>query len=161
MIIQVTSANQLLCNLGETKKCCKIPTSSDQPSMFVLMCGWEEKWGSCSPPGSVMKFALFCDHQRDAKCDTFWELRSFLSPQGNGLGGTDKETDESWDIFIIWKINSGLVWAAGPVLWKKSLGPIMSNFWGPFFFMFSWAKNKSKFIFCPGKHKKTVLKSCS
>ena len=55
--------------------------------MFVLMCDWEEKWGSCSPPGLVMKFALFCDHQRDAKCDTFWELRSFLSPQGNGLGG--------------------------------------------------------------------------
>ena len=29
---------------------------------------------------------------------------------------TDKETDESWDIFIVWKINSGLVWAAGPYL---------------------------------------------
>ena len=56
---------------------------------------------------------------------------------------TDKETDESWDIFIIWKINSGLVWAAGPVLWKKSLGPIMINFWG-LFFKFSWAKNKFK-----------------
>ena len=48
------------------------------------------------------------------------------------LATTDKETDESKDIFIIWKINSGLVWAAGLVLWKKSLGPIMSNFWGPF-----------------------------
>ena len=46
---------------------------------------------------------------------------------------TDKETDESWDIFIIWQINSGL-WAVGWAgLWKKRSGPIMSNFWGPFF----------------------------
>jgi hypothetical protein len=29
---------------------------------------------------------------------------------------TDKETDESGDIFIIRKINSGMVWAAGPYL---------------------------------------------
>ena len=29
---------------------------------------------------------------------------------------TERETDESWDIFKIWKINSGLVWAARPVL---------------------------------------------
>ena len=49
---------------------------------------------------------------------------------------TDKETDESWDIFIIWKINSGLVWAARPVLWKKKFGPIMSKFWGPFLYVF-------------------------
>ena len=49
---------------------------------------------------------------------------------------TDKETDESWNIFIIWKINSGLFWAAGPYLWKKSLGLIMSNFWGSFFYVF-------------------------
>ena len=53
---------------------------------------------------------------------------------------TDKETDESWDIFVIWKINSGLVWAAGPVLWKKSLRPIMSIFWG-LFYMFWLVKN--------------------
>ena len=51
--------------------------------MFVLMCDWEEKWGFCSPPGLVMKFALFCDHQRDAKCDTFWEL-SKVFPKSSG-----------------------------------------------------------------------------
>ena len=28
---------------------------------------------------------------------------------------TNEETDGSWDISITWKINSGLVWAAGPV----------------------------------------------
>ena len=37
---------------------------------------------------------------------------------------TDQETDESWDIFIIWKINSGLVWAAGLYLWKKKFGTV-------------------------------------
>ena len=41
---------------------------------------------------------------------------------------TNKETDVSWDISITRKINSGLVWAAGPVHEKKSLGLIMSNF---------------------------------
>ena len=46
---------------------------------------------------------------------------------------TDKETDESLDIFIVWKINYGLVWVAGSYLWKKKFGPIMSSFWGPFF----------------------------
>ena len=40
---------------------------------------------------------------------------------------TDKETDESWDILIIRKINSGLVWAAGQYCGKK-MGQIMSNF---------------------------------
>ena len=48
--------------------------------------------------------------------------------------GTDKKTDESWDIFIVWKINSGL-WA-GLDREKKMFGPIMSNFWGPFFKVF-------------------------
>ena len=34
---------------------------------------------------------------------------------------TDKETDESWEIFIIWKINFGL-WAMGWAgLWKKKV----------------------------------------
>ena len=37
---------------------------------------------------------------------------------------TDKETDESWDIFMIWKINSGLVWAAGQYCGKKSLDKV-------------------------------------
>ena len=40
---------------------------------------------------------------------------------------------------LIWKIYSGLIWAAGPALWKKSLGQLMSNFWGSFFYVF-WQK---------------------
>ena len=35
---------------------------------------------------------------------------------------TDKETDESWDMFIICKINSGLVRTAGQYCEKKVLG---------------------------------------
>ena len=45
---------------------------------------------------------------------------------------TDKETDESLDIFIIWKINSGM-WARLGWTVKKKFGQIMSIFWGPFF----------------------------
>ena len=55
-----------------------------------------------------------------------------------GIWITDKETDESWNIFIIWKINSGLVCAAWQ--WKKSLGPIKSNFWGPFSYVIKGKK---------------------
>ena len=40
---------------------------------------------------------------------------------------TDKETDVSWDIFIIWKINSGL-WTVGWAgLWKKGLGRLWAT----------------------------------
>ena len=53
--------------------------------------------------------------------------------------GTDKRTDACSRHFMIWKINSGLVGSVGPFLWKKSLGQIISNFWG-LFFMFSRAK---------------------
>ena len=56
---------------------------------------------------------------------------------------TDRETDVSWDIFIIWKINSRL-WAGLDC--KKRFGMIMSNCWGRFF-KFSWVKNQFK-IFC-------------
>ena len=58
-------------------------------------------------------------------------MKPFLDSEET-IHSTDKETDESWDIFIIWKINCGL--------WKKSLGPIMSNFWGPFFYVFMGKK---------------------
>ena len=44
------------------------------------------------------------------------------------MATTDKETDESWDIFIIRKINFGLWAVAWAGLWKKRFGPIMSNF---------------------------------
>ena len=58
---------------------------------------------------------------------------------------TDKETDESWDIFIIWKINSGLVWAAGQYCEKKVWGRLWATFKARFF-MFSWAKNGLKIL---------------
>ena len=32
---------------------------------------------------------------------------------------TDKETDKSWEKFILWKVNSGLVWAAVQYCEKK------------------------------------------
>ena len=75
-----------------------------------------------------------------------FSLYLFLSscfPCSNGqlVRATDKETDESWDIFIIWKINSRLVWAPGPVLWKKVWGRLLATF-EVCFFTFSWAKNK-------------------
>ena len=44
--------------------------------------------------------------------------------------GTDKRTDLWSQDFIIWKINSGQ-WAG--LDWKKRFGPIVRNFWGPFF----------------------------
>ena len=105
--------------------------------MFVLMCGWEEKWGSCSPPGLVMKFALFCDHQRDAKCDTFWEL-SKVFPKSSGkwtwgppltkviihkLSAEQFLWNRNWDLGWFW---------AGWQYWKNNFGPIMINFWGRF-----------------------------
>ena len=58
---------------------------------------------------------------------------------------TDKETDESWDIFIDWKFNSGLVWAAGQYCEKKVCGRLWATF-EACFFMFSWAKNKFRFF---------------
>ena len=48
------------------------------------------------------------------------------------LGREDKDRDEPWDIFIIWKINTGA-------------DVIMSNFWGSFFYV-SWAKYENIFI---------------
>ena len=78
------------------------------------------------------------------KQDIFY-YNLFLSKHLLSFDPQNKETDESWDIFIIWNMNSRLVWAAGPYLWKKSLGPIMSNFRDPFF-TFSLAKNKFKFF---------------
>ena len=58
---------------------------------------------------------------------------------------TDKRTDVWSRDFIIWKINSGL-WAAGLDSGKKWSGPIMSNFWGPFFHFFGVKKCFLKFF---------------
>ena len=45
----------------------------------------------------------------------------------------DKETDASWNIFMIWKINFGL-WTVGWAWkWKKSLGWLWATFEVPFF----------------------------
>ena len=45
------------------------------------------------------------------------------SSESKGVTNTDKETDGSWDIFVILKINSGL-WALLDCE-KKMFGPIM------------------------------------
>ena len=56
------------------------------------------------------------------------EKNAYLSGKSQG---TDKETDASWDIFMIWKINSGQ-WAVGCGLgWtvkKKGLGQLWATF---------------------------------
>ena len=73
------------------------------------------------------------DNVTDESLTQIWVLRQAET--------IDKETDESWDIFITWKINSGLVWAARPVLWKKKFGadyepllrPVFLSFHGQFF----------------------------
>ena len=54
-----------------------------------------------------------------------WELQIPTS--------TDNRTDVWSRDFMIWKINFEL-WAVGCVI--KVSGPIMSNFWGPFFHFF-------------------------
>ena len=52
---------------------------------------------------------------------------------------TDKETDESWDIFMIWKINSGLVWATGQYCEKK-FGADYEQLLRPVFYVFMGKK---------------------
>ena len=64
------------------------------------------------------------------------------------VSATDKETDESWDIHIYNMKNQ--LWAglgSRAVIVKKSLGPIMSNFWGPVFYVFMGKKNKFNLFF--------------
>ena len=77
------------------------------------------------------------------KCTKLIVFKKVLNAQC--VSATNKRTDACWDIFMIWKINSGLVWAAGPVLEKKVWGRLWATFEGVFF-MFSWAK-KRKFFF--------------
>ena len=55
---------------------------------------------------------------------------------------TDKETDESWDIFMIWKINSWLVLAAVPVLWKIDYEQLLK----PVFYVFMGKKRVNFFL---------------
>jgi hypothetical protein len=58
---------------------------------------------------------------------------------------TDKRTDAWWDIFMIWKIDFGLLAVGWAGLWNKKFGPIMSNFWGRFFQLFVGKKKKKNF----------------
>ena len=64
-----------------------------------------------------------------------WEMRGAVHIGRHEIGvifcmgtTTNKETDESWGIFIIWKINSGLVWAAGQYCEKKVWGQLWATF---------------------------------
>ena len=72
-----------------------------------------------------------------------WMLLTFIKVVALQCTGqsTDKDTDVSWDIFIIWKIISGL-WAG---LWKKGLGQLWATFEASFL-KFSWVNNQSKFL---------------
>ena len=66
---------------------------------------------------------------------------------------TDKRTDACSRDFMIWKINSRLVWAAGPYLWKKSLCRLWATFEGVFY-VFKGKKRKFETIIA------SALKSC-
>ena len=69
------------------------------------------------------------------------QLCSIFSNQQPNEPGTDKETDGSWDIHIYDMKNQfwdGLGSRASTC--DKSLGSIMSNFWGQFFYVFMGKK---------------------
>ena len=55
---------------------------------------------------------------------------------------SNKRTDAWWDIFMIWKIDFGLLTVGWAGLWNKRFGPIMSNFWVRFFQLFVGKKKK-------------------
>ena len=66
------------------------------------------------------------------------QLYNFLFTADPKLLLTDKETDASWDIFIIWKINSGL-WG-----WLDCAKKGLSRLWATFeahFLKSTWTKN--------------------
>ena len=56
------------------------------------------------------------------------------------LMSTDKRTDVWSQDFMIWRIDFGLWAVAWAGHWEKGSGPIMSNFWGPFFHFFGVKK---------------------
>ena len=68
-----------------------------------------------------------------------WEVRKLEETNSQALT-TDKRTDVWFRDFIIWKINSGLDCEI------KGSGPIMSNFWGPFFYFFRVKKSYKFFL---------------
>ena len=72
-------------------------------------------------------------------CFTLWKSKCICS--------TDKRTDAWWDIFMILKIDFGLLAVGLASLWKKRFGQIMSNFWGRFFQLFV-GKKKKKWKHC-------------
>ena len=69
---------------------------------------------------------------------------------------TDKRTGAWWDIFMIWKIDFGLLAVGWAGLWNKRCGPIMSNFWGRFFSTFCGKKHCS--VRTEKLHRKKVKK---
>ena len=112
------------------------PLDFTSPNVYVVHCANKD-----GPPQDLntMIFATVYTNESVMKSHLAVNVRKIGILDRCGLH-TDKETNESWDIFIIWKINSGLVWAAGPVLWKK----VWCRLWATFeacLFKFSWAKN--------------------
>ena len=67
-------------------------------------------------------------------------LSALISWRSVGVGGggsfTDKEINESWDISLTQKINSGMVWSAC----EKKFGADYEQL------TFSWAKNEFKMV---------------
>ena len=89
---------------------------------------------------NITKQHILCKCMKLDKAMFTWQGR-------RNHGGTDKETDVYWDIFIHNMKNQfravccGLGWTV-----NKRFGPIMSNLWGPFL-KFSWVKNQFTFSF--------------
>ena len=94
---------------------------------------------SCWSPANICSFTSIANFMNDhVEIFMVWyfKIAAFPGYSRNNyktklclcIEGTDKETDESWDIFIIWKINFGL-WAVGWAgMWKKELGQSLATF---------------------------------
>ncbi len=125
------------------------------PLLYVL---WLEEYCQISPnknrsPNlwhvtSILVCCIFGWHS--SLCTTWHQCRlntgDFIDLLFTYIYPTDKRTDAWWDIFMIWKIDFGLLAVGWAGLWNKRFGPIMSNFWGRFFQLFVGKKKfKKKF----------------
>ena len=141
---------------------CKSSTTGKAESQLGIICHWVGRDQQQKKPPATQQWSTFslayCVLDGFLQSNYFRKILSVLSERKEIFcksQGTDKRTDACSRHFMIWKINSGLVWAAGPYLWKKSLGPIMSNFWGRFFLCFQRQK-----IFFFENIIASALKSC-
>ena len=75
------------------------------------------------------------------KWNPFWG-HNFLLHGKNTYAKGERHDKMSWDIFITWKIKSGLVWAASQYMKKKVWGRLWATFEGVFFYVFKGKKEK-------------------